>query len=291
MAKTKIISLRMKSASPNSGPFNIADDLGNTLDTNVPLSTLIHGISYTVDDTVEVVSLTSVGDCEYTKFFSVLKSIPLQEYQNIQFTASRTGCVWTHLRNDTLYNYYYGDIKPYIIEYPFAYKYHDQILQNIKDYSKVYTYIPSLLGEFDANSKIQTDDKYFNKAVLYNGQQSTGILELVPKPMNNLSAYLQYPILNSDSKTITFAKTDSFYQYNTFWALQKDDQVPLFKTSCESKSIDKVVNQDNMNYGDLSFKKSQLRAKNVKVRHILDNSSTTHIVSQFIVAPAQISYK
>ena len=36
------------------------------------------------------------------------------------------------------------------------------------------------------------------------------------------------------------------------------------KTSCESGSIDKVVNQDNMNYGDLSFKKSQLRAKDLK---------------------------
>ena len=281
----------MKSASPNSGPFTIKDDLGNTLGTNVTLSSLIHGIAYEVDSKVQVITLISSGDCEYTKRFSVLRSVPLVEYQNIQFQPLRTGCLWTHLRNDTLYNYYYGDIKPYVIEYPFAYKYHDQILQNIKDYSKVYTYIPSLLGEFDANSKIQTDDKYFNKAVLYNGQQSTGILELVPKPMNNLSAYLQYPILNSDSKTITFAKTDSFYQYNTFWALQKDDQVPLFKTSCESKSIDKVVNQDNMDYGDLSFKKSQLRAKNVKVRHILDNSSTTHIVSQFIVAPAQISYK
>ena len=281
----------MKSASPNSGPFTIKDDLDNTLGTNVTLSSLIHGITYEVDSKVEVITLISSGDCEYTKRFSVRRSVPLVEYQNIQFQPLRTGCVWTHLRNDTLYNYYYGDIKPYVIEYPFAYKYHDQILQNIKDYSKVYTYIPSLLGEFDANSKIQTDDKYFNKAVLYNGQQSTGILELVPKPMNNLSAYLQYPILNSDSKTITFAKTDSFYQYNTFWALQKDEQVPLFKTSCESKSIDKVVNQDNMDYGDLSFKKSQLRAKNVKVRHILDNSSTTHIVSQFIVAPAQISYK
>ena len=288
---TTTINLRMKSASPNSGPFTIKDDLGNTLGTNVTLSSLIHGITYEVDSNVEVITLISSGDCEYTKRFSVLRSVPLVEYQNIQFQPLRTGCLWTHLRNDTLYNYYYGDIKPYVIGYPFAYKYHDQILQNIKDYSKVYTYIPSLLGEFDANSKIQTDDKYFNKAVLYNGQQSTGILELVPKPMNNLSAYLQYPILNSDSKTITFAKTDSFYQYNTFWALQKDDQVPLFKTSCESKSIDKVVNQDNMDYGDLSFKKSQLRAKNVKVRHILDNSSTTHIVSQFIVAPAQISYK
>ena len=287
----KVINLKITAASPNIGPFDITDDLDNTLGTNVPLSNLIHGISYEVQHQVAVVTLKSHGDCNFTASFKVSDSIPNQEYINASFRPLRTGCLWNHLRNDTLYNYYYGDIAPYIIEYPFAYKYHDQILQNIKDYSKVYTYIPSTVGEFDSNSKIQTDDKYFNKAVLYNGQQSTGILELVPKPMNNLSAYLQYPILNSDSKTITFAKTDSFYQYNTFWALQKDDQVPLFKTSCESKSIDKVVNQDNMNYGDLSFKKSQLRAKNIKVRHILDNTSTSHIVSQFIVAPAQISYK
>ena len=287
---TKIINIKILAASPNTGPFDIFDDQSNVIDTSVSLSKLAHGVSYTVDQSVLVIELKSHGDCEYSKFIT-LEDIPDETYSNAVFKPLRTGCLWTHLRNDTLYNYYYGDIAPYIIEYPFSYKYHDQILQNIKDYSKVYTYIPSVLGEFDANSKIQTDDKYFNKAVLYNGQQSTGILELVPKPMNNLSEYLQYPILNTDSKTITFAKTDSFYQYNTFWALQKDDQVPLFKTSCESKSIDKVVNQDNMNYGDLSFKKSQLRAKNLKVRHILDNTSTSHIVSQFIVAPAQISYK
>ena len=287
---TKTINLKITSSSPNVGPFDITTDSDITVGSNVSLSDLIFGVSYLVDSSVEVVTVTSKGDCEFSKNFDVV-NIPNQEYITATYTPKRTGCLWTHLRNDTLYNYYYGDIAPYIIEYPFAYKYHDQILQNIKDYSKVYVYLPSVLGSFDSNSKIQVDDRYFNKAVLYNGQQSTGIIELVPKPMNDLSAYLQYPILNSDSKTITYAKTDSFYQYNTFWALQKDDQVPLFKTSCESKSIDKVVNQDNMNYGDLSFKKSQLRAKNVKVRHILDNSSITHIVSQFIVAPAQISYK
>tara|TARA_R100000541_G_scaffold47885_1_gene54903 strand:- start:136 stop:1002 length:867 start_codon:yes stop_codon:yes gene_type:complete len=287
----KTINIKITAASPNIGPFKITDDLGNILGVKVSLSSLIQGISYIVEDIVSVVIIESSGDCNFRKEFTVNDKISNEEYINATFRPLRTGCLWTHLRNDTLYNYYYGDIAPYIIEYPFAYKYNDQILQNIKDYSKVYTYIPSTLGEFDSNSKIQTDDKYFNKAVLYNGQQSTGILELVPKPMNNLSEYLQYPILNTNSKTITFAKTDSFYQYNTFWALQIDDQVPLFKTSCESKSIDKVVNQDNMNYGDLSFKKSQLRAKNVKVRHILDNTSTSHIVSQFIVAPAQISYK
>jgi len=287
---TKTINLKITSSSPNVGPFDIITDKGTTVGTNVSLSNLIFGVSYKVDSSVSVVKVKSKGNCEFTKSFDVV-NIPNQEYIDATYIPIRTGCLWTHLRNDTLYNYYYGDIAPYIIEYPFAYKYHDEILQNVKDYSKVYIYLPSTVGSFDSNSKVQVDNKYFNKAILYNGQQSTGIIELVPKPMNDLSSYLQYPILNTGSKTITYAKTDSFYQYNTFWALQKDDQVPLFKTSCESKSIDKVVNQDNMNYGDLSFKKSQLRAKSLKVRHILDNSSITHIVSQFIVTPAQISYK
>ena len=288
---TKIINLKITSSSPQVGPFEITDDLSNVLGTDVSLSSLIVGISYRVDVSVSVITLTSSGDCNFVKEFSVRDSVSSIEYITATYTQIKTGCVWTHLRNDTLYNYYYGDIAPYIIEYPFSYKYHDQILQNIKDYSKVYVYLPSTLGSFDSNSKVQVDDKYFNKAILYNDQQSTGVIELVPKRMNDLSSYLNYPILNSNSKTITFAKTDSFYQYNTFWALQKNDKIPLFKTSCESGSIDKVVNQDNMNYGDLSFKKSQLRAKDLKVRHILDNSSITHIVSQFIVAPAQISYK
>ena len=109
--------------------------------------------------------------------------------------------------------------------------------------------------------------------------------------MHNLQAYNQYPIYNTNSKTITYTKSDNFYQYNTFWALEKSSQVPLFNTSCESLSIDKVINEANMDYGVRSFKKATLRAKELKVRHILDNSSTTHLVSQFILTPAQISYK
>jgi hypothetical protein len=46
-----------------------------------------------------------------------------------------------------------------------------------------------------------------------------------------------------------------------------------------------------MDYGKRSFKKEPLRAKDLKVRHILDNRSDAHLVSQFIITPAQISYK
>jgi len=287
---TKVITIKLVKTGPNAGPFNISDIYGNIIAENVPKKTLIEGVSYVVDVNITEIILTSVGKCDVSIVVQ-LKPYNIVEYQNIKYTQSITGCVWRHLTNIQLYNSFYGNINPYIIEYPFSYQYQDEILQNVKDYTKAYEYYPIFDGVFDDNTRIETNDKWFNKAVLYNGQQSSGVIELVAKPLHNLKAYMQYPIFNADSKTITYTKSDNFYQYNTFWAAEKSSHIPLFRTSCESLSIDKIVNQANMDYGPRSFKKSPLRAKDLKVRHILDNSSTTHLVSQFITTPSQISYK
>nr|QPI16367.1 MAG: hypothetical protein NIOZUU157_00258 [Virus NIOZ-UU157] len=285
------IVIKLTASGPNLGPFDILSETRKVLRSGVSRIELSDGITVTVTAKEDnFIILKSNGNCAIEKVIQI-EDISTSDYNNLNYSQIVTGCLWTHLKNPQIYNYYYGKIEPYIIEYPFSYSYNDELLQNVKDYSKVYKYLPSDVGSFDTNSKIQIDNKWFNKAVLYNGQQSTGLLKLVPKPENNLSAYMQYPILNTDSKTITFSKSDNFYQYNTFWALQVDDQLPLFNSSCESLSIDKVINQSNMDYGNRSFKKATLRAKNLKVRHILDDSSTTHIVSQFIVTPSQISYK
>ena len=287
---TKVITIKLVQTGPNAGPFTITDIYGNIIAENVPKKTLIAGISYVVDVSVNSIILTSTGKCNLSIVIP-LKEYNIVQYQNIKYTQSVTGCVWRHLTNIQLYNTFYGAIEPYIIEYPFVYKLQDELLQNVIDYTKAYEYLSIPDGVFNDNTRIETNDKWFNKAVLYNGQQSSGILELVAKPVNNMRAYMQYPILNTESKTITYTKSDNFYQYNTFWAVEKSSQVPLFNTSCQSLSIDKVVNQANMDYGPRSFKKATLRAKELKVRHILDNSSTTHLVSQFIIAPSQISYK
>ena len=288
--KTKEITIKLTQTGPNAGPFTVFDSFGNILAEHVSRKDLIKGKTYDVDENSTTIVIKSEGECVFQKAFP-LKEIGFLDYASSGYTQSKTGCLWRHLTNIQVYNYFYGSIKPYIIEYPFAYQYQDEILQNVKDYTKAYEYLPIPDGVFNDNVRIETNNKWFNKAILYNGQQSSGILNLVPKPLNNLQAYGQYPIYHTDSKTITYTKSDNFYQYNTFWALQKNSQVPLFYTSCESLSVDKVVNQDNMDYGLRSFKKAPLRAKELKVRHILDNSATTHLVSQFIVTPAQISYK
>ncbi len=289
MPKTIIVKLT-KAGNKATGPFTVKDNLGNTLDLTVSRQTLIDGKSYTVDDSAIAILIISDGKCVIEDYVPITSEY-IDQIDAIRCKLYNTGSIWRHLTNTLIYNKFYNVIEPYIIEYPFSYQSYDEILQNVKDYTKAYKYLPIPDGVFNDNARIETDNQYFNKAVLYNGQQSTGILELVPKPKNNLSQYMTYPIYNAQSKTITYTKSDNFYQYNTFWGLVKDKTVPLFSTTCESLSIDKVVNQSNMDYTKRSFKKEPLRAKDLKVRHILDNSSEAHLVSQFIIAPAQISYK
>ncbi len=287
---SKVILIKITSSSIRIGPFNIYDDRGNLVAENVSRETLASGASYSVGDDVDAITVQSVGKCKKRKSFSISTVTPSQ-IVNLTFSVTKSSCLWRHLTDVTKYNYFYGVVEPYIIEYPFAYRYHDEILQNVKDYTKAYQYFTDGTGVFDDNNRIQPDNLWFNKAVLYNDQQSSGTLELVAKPMSNLSSYLKYPIYNTESKTIIYTKSDNFYQYNTFWSLVKDKRIPLFTNTCESLSIDKIVNQSNMDYSKRSFKKEPLRAKDLRIRHTLDNRSDVHLVSQFIIAPSQISFK
>ena len=286
---SKVIIVKLKRAGNRTGPFTISDNYGNVLGTDLTKQDLINGITYSVDNNVSVIIIESTGKCK-VRVQLPISQLTVEEIAAIKYVPSNTASLWRHLTNILVYNKFYDNVEPYILEYPFAFQSYDEILQNVKDYTRAIKYLPSLTGAYNDNAAIEINS-YFNKAILYNGQQCTGLLNLVPKPMHNLQQYLTYPIYNTDSKTITYAKSDGFYQYNTFWGLVKDKNVPLFLTSCESLSIDKVLNQANMDYGKRSYKKEPIRAKFLKVRHILDDKSDLHLVSGFVVTNAEISYK
>lgn len=205
---------------------------------------------------------------------------------NVFYTGlnSSTSSLWEHNSIFTQFNNFYGTIHPYIIEYPYGRQFNDEILQNIKDYSRILQY--TNWREF-----IETDDIYFNKLVIYSNQQCSGIIKLVDKPRNNLSLASTYPVYNTDSKTVTFTKSGSFYQINTFWDMVVDTKKPIWISSCESLSIFKELNQSNMDYGKRSRKKSPFRSKELKIRYILDDRDDTKVISSFTVAPTMQSFK
>lgn len=194
---------------------------------------------------------------------------------------------WIHNRTYTLFNNFYGEVARYVLEYPFAYKYNDEIVQNVKDYTKVLEYF----SNNDYQDFIEIDNIYFNKAILYNGQQCSGLLNLVPKPKGNLAAYIGYPKNNTDSRSILVTKSNNFYNYNSFYDTVVNKQLPFFLRDCSSLSLDRKIVQSNIDYGVRSFKKAPLMAKELKIRHILDNTSNYKLISQFITAPSQQSFK
>lgn len=203
---------------------------------------------------------------------------------NVFYTGVNENNIWVHNTQERIYNTFYGEIEPYIVEYPITYKYQDEILQSVKDYTKINKM-------YNTQTFVQTDDIFFNKAIIYNDQQCSGVLNLVHKAKNNLSLYLQYPKYNSDSKDILYVKSDNFYNYNGFWDIVKDYSQPIWAPDCSPESENKILNIANMDYANRSFKKYPIRSKDCKIRHILDNRNDIRLTSQFIASESQISYK
>lgn len=194
---------------------------------------------------------------------------------------------WIHDIIHTSYQRFYGKHEPYVLEYPFVFKAQDEILQNVKDHTTILEY-------YNENDFYEINDNvYFNKAILYNNQQCSGLLNLYPKPKGALNKYLQYPIYKADSKDIIFTKSDNFFNYNTFWDVVKNpnNHYPIWVESCENKSIDRVLNNDKFDYSKRSFQKTRLRAKDLRIRHINDYHDRYKFISKFILAATQTSFK
>jgi hypothetical protein len=215
----------------------------------------------------------------WVSFHSYLPNYYINDVK--QFYSGIPGGLWKHENDISLYNNFYGNIQPYIIETPLAFKAQDEILQDVRVYSKIYK-------QLSETSQVATDDVFFNKAWIFNDSQHSGVLNLFPKPQRNLQQLRQFPKLLADGKNILFTKSDNIYAYNCFWDVVKDKTLPLFTENCSV--LDKDINELNMDYS-YQRKKELIRGKDVKIRHILDNRSDARIISQFLLTENQISFK
>jgi hypothetical protein len=188
-----------------------------------------------------------------------------------------TGTVWSHNKTKVLYNNFNGTLYPYIIEYPFVAKTVDEILQDVRDLCEVRVY------DAQGNWNSPSDTIYYNKAVIYNKEQCTGILNLIPRPKNNLAAYMTYPKYRADSKDIILTRADNEYRFNTFWNINTSTLVPFLLNSCDSRFTDKTLNSNNLDYGNRNHKKETIRGRNANIRLILDNRDDVKLISKFVI--------
>ena len=194
---------------------------------------------------------------------------------NNDLNSNNNCTIWNHNDTYSLYSSYFGVQVPYVLELPFIYKSGEQILQSVSVDTMAIKY-----ADYENFTELNGVN-FFNKCVVYNTTQCSGIRNLIPKG-NNLS--VRYPQYHTDSIDITVVKTDNLNNFNMIWDIVKDQTQPMWT------GFPKVLNQSNMNYvNNQSYKKYPLRSRESKVRLIMDNSTTTKLLTRFSITKTQES--
>ena len=198
------------------------------------------------------------------------------------FTGEKGNGVWKHNEIYNKYNNFFGEVHPYIIEQAIDLKGQAEVFQGVKSETKVYFY-------HSASQATEVDNKFFNKAIIYNDEQNSGLIKLTAKPKNNMANYLTYPKKNVDNTEVLFKKHNGWFNYNTVYDIVVDKNLPVWQPSCTILS-DKELVSENLNYGKGSaFKNYPIRGSSVKIRHILDDTSDYKFISETILIETQNS--
>ena len=199
------------------------------------------------------------------------------------FYSGKNDNTWIHGETPTSYTTYYGEKFPYILEYPFTYKLEDEVIQGFQDYTTALEYE-------DEDTFWEPDEvRYFNKALVSNRQQTTGILNLIPRPDNDLSMYMTYPKYNTDSKDILVSKRDNIFRFNDIVDITKVKGQKIFLTSDDPTTSNIQLNLSNLDYSNRNYNNPLIRAKDSRVRLILDNRHDTKLLSKVLVSQTQTS--
>lgn len=111
-------------------------------------------------------------------------------------------------------------------------------------------------------------DENFDRAVVYNSEQISGILKLNIRPKNSPLSSVTYPSININSINILCSKEENKYRFNQFWDITKDrgeftnNITNMWVTKADGYR--KVINSSYINYA-----KSKLQRK--KFRHYNNN--------------------
>ena len=194
-------------------------------------------------------------------------------------TGIKSG-VYDH-RGTIVFNKFYENIFPYILEYPIASQGQEQILGAVSSYTTVRKYSDRQVYAEPG------EDIFFDEAVIYNDQQCSGKLLLIPRPTADLSAFRKFPRFLEDGKEILFTKKDGITSFNTFWDVVKLPGSPFYRLSCNGFPL--KIFDTNLDYSPRSFQKFRMRGKQHVVRLSFKKSAQYHLATHFNLAEIQKS--
>lgn len=174
--------------------------------------------------------------------------------------------VYTHNATNKSYQVIYGKLEPFIIE----------AIENTKGINNNLYSI-----DFQCEAvRFHNDYDYFynrtktfNKVIIYNDRQSSGVLNLTISNPNDFSESFKYPFIDEKGLNILTTNSENTWRINTFYNVVKNElnNIPIFLNDCNN--VNKQLNSKAISYHVNDLDKELLKGKHFKIRYIQDKES------------------
>lgn len=224
-------------------------------------------VSWTVSFDTKIKAWLSFHDWHPEYALSSIKGF------NTTQTNGLSSTVWKHGNFTSNFCKFYG------VDYPFTIDYVSSTGQTVNTTRSVEYLLESYVYDTDGIDRFQILDYNFDEAIIYNTEQTSGLLNLNPTPKNNAPLLVNYPIVNPSSIDILYSKEEQKIRFNQFWDITNNRgeffagvlvQQPIWNT--ELNGYIRVLNPANLNYAKPAFERK-------KFRHYLNHLTLTKKVS------------
>lgn len=179
---------------------------------------------------------------------------------------------WHHLLTTKSYQVFYGKLNPFLFEYSVPTKANTKVLESVE-------YIAEFQRFQDNLSYATIIGKTYNKALIYNQYQTSGVLLLEVKQKNNLQQVLKYHQQNLDSRTILTENIEQIWKFNNFYNIALQNGHPIMAFKCDN------IAYKDINFPAISYKQRNLtdllRSDYFQLRLINDKYSQYNITHRF----------
>ena len=182
--------------------------------------------------------------------------------------------IWKHANfTSSTFCRFYG------IEYPWEIDYVSSTGQTVNTTRSVEYLLESYVYDRDGIDRFQVLDHNFDEAIVYNTEQTSGVLRLNATPKNNAPMILGFPKVNLSNIDILYSKEEQKIRFNQFWDIT-NDRGEFFAGTLVQQSIwdtelngyIRVLNPNNLNYAKPAFQRK-------KFRHYLNHVVMTKKIS------------
>lgn len=171
------------------------------------------------------------------------------------FMSVKDDGIWKHNQRCDLFCNFYG------VDYPFEVEFVASTGQQVTTVRSIEYLLEGYKYFNDCRDKYHVLNANFDKAMVYNSEQISGLLNLYLSDRTNPLEGLTYPKINFDSIDINFSKVEQKYRFNQFWDITNKrgqdtpTNIPIILT--EANGYKYVVNPTYVNYSkeDLDRKK------------------------------------